>query len=67
MISVTRKTKYTSIVEMPEEKFKQIKNDLESKNWPTRRAGEKEADKLVNVNDWQDDDLDSVDEFEPFV
>lgn len=52
---------------MPEEKFKQIKNDLESKNWPTRRAGEKEADKLVNVNDWQDDDLDSVDEFEPFV
>lgn len=66
IISVTRKTEYSSIVEMDESKFKVLQAGLESRDREVRKAAEKEANGLININDWQDDELDSVEKFEEF-
>lgn len=66
IITVTRKTTYTSIVEMPQEKYDQLRAALDGD-----RAQCKAAEKLLNakidVRDWQDDELLDVEEFAQFV
>ena len=64
---VMRKTEYATIVEMSEEHFKALRTGLESTDRPVRRLAEKEVNKLIDVRDWQDDDLDSIEEFEPYI
>lgn len=62
-ISITRRTRYSSIVEMDEETFKRLDTALDSSNWTERRKAEKELDELIDPEDWQGDDFDSLDDF----
>jgi hypothetical protein len=64
-ISVIRKTEYTSIVEMDKPTYDRIKAGLDSNIRTTRREAEKDANARIDVKDWQDDDLDSVELFQP--
>lgn len=66
LITAIRRTEYTSIVEMPEEKFNDLKKRINSRG-ESRRKAEEEANRLINVKDWQDDTLHSLDEFEPYL
>lgn len=69
IISVIRKTEYTSIVEMDEAKFNRIRDGLNASRRTDRatvRLAEKEANSLIDTKDWQDDDLDSVEQFEEY-
>jgi len=66
LIRVTRRTEYASIVEMPEEKFRELQDAIENGPHMSRVIAEKEANRLIDTKDWQDDSLDSVDEFEEF-
>ena len=66
-ISVIRKTTYTSLVEMEPATFYRIKNGLDSSSRDERRAAEKDANRRIDTKDWQDDDLDSVEEFKPYA
>lgn len=65
-LSLTRKTQYSKIVEMEESKFKKLESALDGVDRGARREAEKELNRMVTEKDWQDDDLDSVDEFEEF-
>jgi hypothetical protein len=64
-ITVIRRTEYTSIVDMTEEKFTDLHERINSRG-DTRRNAEQEANRLIDVSDWQDDTLHSLDEFEAF-
>lgn len=59
LITVTRRTRYTSIVEMDEERYERLKED-------TGPDANEEINSLIDVNDWQDDSLEDVDEFKPY-
>ena len=63
--SVTRLTEYTSIVELSEERFKQLDAMLDGGRVAVKSA-EKQINSMIDVRDWQDDELKSVDEFKPF-
>ncbi len=63
LIRVKRTTEYASIVEMPEEKFKRISKAIEH-GGERGQVAELEANKLIDVRDWQDDELHSLEEFE---
>lgn len=65
-ITVIRKTEYSSIVEMPEEKFKDLQSRLGSRDRSVHVQAERDLNKLIDVRDWQDDELDSVENFEEF-
>ncbi len=66
LIRVKRTTEYASIVEMPEEKFKRISKAIEH-GGERGQAAELEANKLIDVRDWQDDELASMEEFVPYL
>lgn len=66
IISVTRKTEYSSIVEMSEEKYERLKKGWDGPTQKERDAADQEINKLIEANDWQDDELMDVDKFEPF-
>lgn len=63
-IGVTRRTQYASIVEMTEAEFTRLSGLLESGDRRVRRAAEDHLNTLINVSDWQDDELHGVDTFE---
>lgn len=67
IITVIRKTRYTSIVEMPEATFARIENDLEYGSRVERNKAQKDCNNAIDNKDWQDDDLESVEDFEPFI
>lgn len=62
LIRVIRKTEYASVIEMSDEKFKLLSQNLMGEK-PLRKLAEKELNRLIDTNDWQDDDFDSVEEF----
>jgi hypothetical protein len=62
-ISVTRKTQYSSIVEMDEETFKRLDAALDSGDRVERKKAEQELNNLIDVSDWQDDELYNLDDF----
>jgi hypothetical protein len=64
LIRVKRLTEYASIVEMTRADYLSIKHDLHSANPSAMRAAEKRANNLIDTNDWQDDELQSIEEFE---
>lgn len=66
LISVIRKTQYSSIVEMDESTFKRIGKGLDAPSRVERESAEAEANRRIDTKDWQDDELYSVDQFEPF-
>lgn len=63
-ISVVRRTEYCSIVEMTPERFRELDAALDSDNRKDRILARKAVNELIDVKDWQDDELDSIDEFE---
>jgi hypothetical protein len=65
IITVIRETTYSSIVEMDEEKFDRLNDQLDGE-LEEMRSAEKELNSLIDVSDWQDDDLKRVDEFKRF-
>jgi len=67
LITVTRRTQYSSIVEMPEAEFQKLDAALESSDKVERHRAEEKVNRQIDVEDWQDDELHSVDDFKPFV
>jgi hypothetical protein len=63
LIRVIRKTEYASIVEMTPQKYERLQHNFGSRFRGIRDGAEKELNKLIDVKDWQSDDLDSVEEF----
>lgn len=66
LISVTRKVQYASIVEMSKEEYEKLQASCESKNRIERRMAETKLNGMIKVNDWQGDELHSLDGFEIF-
>jgi hypothetical protein len=66
VISVTRRTEYSSIVEMSKSEFKRLSNDLEYGDRAARQAAEETLNRLINTEDWVDDSLAHIDDFLPF-
>ncbi len=63
LIHVTRRTEYASIVEMTPETFEKF--DIELNACGKRAAAaEAELNNMIDVDDWQDDSLVSLDAFE---
>ena len=60
LISVTRETEYSTIVEMDEKTYIDFSKRLNSKDY---KKAEKELNKLIDVRDWQGDSFKSLDEF----
>lgn len=67
LISVVRRTTYTSIVEMSKEEYNRLNKSLDSDDFKKRNEAEETANSLIDVKDWQDDDLSDLLTFEPFV
>ncbi len=65
--SVTRSTEYVTITDLSVEAFKRLDAALSSDDYKIRRRAEEEANNLVNVDDWQDDNLESINEFGKWV
>lgn len=63
-IEVKRSTTYCSYVEMAEEEFKKIEDGLHSPEFGERVEARRKCNKLIDTRDWQDDELESVEEFE---
>ena len=61
VITVTRRTTYSSIVEMSKEEFKRL--DVGLKN---DEGVEAEIDDLIDTRDWVCDTLDDIEEFKPY-
>lgn len=62
LITVTRRTTYSSIVEMPKTEFKRLDKALEAGD----RDAEEKVNSLIDPNDWQDDSLHHVEDFKPY-
>jgi hypothetical protein len=67
LIRVTRRTEYATIVEMPQEKYDNIKAALDDDDRVVVKDAEKTLNRLIDVKDWQDDELLNIEEFEPFI
>lgn len=65
-ITVKRLTTYSSIVEMDEQRFKKLTRALDSDDRTARKNAEKECNHLIDTRDWQEDELESVEEVEEF-
>lgn len=65
LITVTRRTVYTSIVEMSEDTYKRLDTALNGGRVETSQA-QKELNRLIDTADWQDDELHTLDEFRRF-
>ncbi len=66
LIRVKRVVELCSIVEMPEEKFREIDAALDSDDRATRCKAEWAANELVDARDWQDDEFDDLYAFEEY-
>lgn len=66
LITVTRETVYTSIVEITPEEFAKLDAALYDGTREERKKAEEKVNNMIDVNDWQCDDLKSVDDFEEF-
>lgn len=64
LIRVIRETEYASIVEMDKAAYDQLQKDLEGSP-KERMLAEKDLNGRIDVKDWQDDCLRSVEEFAP--
>jgi hypothetical protein len=65
-ISVRRTTYYSSIVEMDEQEFKRLEA-LTGRSGPESARADEEINELINPDDWVDDSLDEVEEFEEYI
>ena len=65
IIRVTRKTEYATILEMGQASYDQYKAALESDDRVERKKAEKTLNGMIDTNDWQDDELLEIEEFEP--
>lgn len=65
VITIKRITEYSSIVEMDEATFERIDKELEGSRTEENKA-HKELNRLINTNDWQDDEFQSLEEFKRF-
>lgn len=66
LIKVIRKTEYASIVEMSQADFDRLQKSYSKGSRLEQMKAEKELNGLIDTRDWQDDELESVDEFEEF-
>jgi hypothetical protein len=62
IITIERRTIYSSIVEMSEEDFQKYNEQLDGTYAENKAAG-RELNKLIDVKDWQHDEFESVEEF----
>jgi ribosomal protein S13 len=71
LIQVTRLATYSRIKEMSQERFNELREALDTEGGFRTKAridAEEEINNLINpVDDWQHDELETVDEFRPFV
>ena len=67
LIRITRRTEYATIVEMPQEKYDKLKAALDDDDRVVVKDAEKTLNRLIDVKDWQDDELLNIEEFEPFI
>lgn len=63
-IKVTRRTEYTTTVELDEAKFNQLRADLDSDDFNIRNKAESEINNMIKPADWSDDEILDVDTFE---
>lgn len=66
IIRVVRKTEYASIVEMDKLTFDRLKLELDG-NLQSVKKAYKDLNRRIDTKDWQDDDFDSLEEFEPLM
>lgn len=66
-ISVTRRTEYAKTIDIPKEEFERLESRLLSTDPVERFRAEREIDGLMRPDDWQDDEVLSVNEFDPAV
>ena len=59
LVKVTRLTEYATIVEMTKERMEELNMELTHSDRRRRNQAEKAVNKLVDTNDWQDDDFHS--------
>lgn len=67
IITVKRITEYCSIVEMTQEKYDALQKAIEDGTLAEACAAEQELNKLIDTKDWQGDDFDSLESFEPYI
>lgn len=66
LIRVTRLTTYASVVEMPQDEFNALKSALDGPR-PDCRTASRTLNDMIDTNDWQSDELEDVEDFEPFI
>lgn len=66
VISVYRRVKYTSIVEISEQDFSRLDRILDEGTRSERIKAEEELNNLIDTSDWQDEELDHLDEFSEY-
>ena len=62
VITVARRTEYTSVVEMSQADFDRLNNALDASSAEAAKAA-KELNALIDTRDWQDDALIAVTDF----
>ena len=63
LIRVRRNTEYASIVEMTQADFDKFNRDLDA-GGRTQDDAERQLNRLIDPDDWQDDELDYLIDFE---
>lgn len=63
-ITVIRETKYCSIVEMTQDQFDKYNQMMDRGTRQENEQAEKELNEMIDMHDWQDDELRCVDRFE---
>lgn len=66
IITVIRRTEYSSIVEMTEEEFSKLTHDIDEGTRAEANWAERELNKRIDVKDWQSDEFESLEDFERF-
>lgn len=62
LIRVKRITEYATVVDITEARFKELNEGLESHDRIIRKKAEKDANRMIDTRDWQDDELYLVEE-----
>ena len=65
-INLRRATDYAKIVDIPEEKFNELVAALDHGDRKEARQAEEEINNMVGPDDWQDDNLDCIWDFEEY-
>jgi hypothetical protein len=66
VITVIRRTEYASIVEMTDEKFKMLSDNLKNISFEERDKAADEVNMLIKPDDWLSDSLCQVAEFKKY-